>query len=351
MRVLLPVFLLLVWWPELASAQLGGSRTYTFLTLPPSARVAALGGSLIPVVDDDVHQVMFNPATLNPSMHNKLGFSTALYFADINFGYAGFARHAEKWNTTFAGGIQYISYGELERMNIQGFGEGMFKAGEYALMVSGSRTYERFRYGATMKVIISSMERYSSLGLAMDAGVTYKDSTGRFMAGLVVRNLGTQLTTYTPDNREPLPLDIQIGIARQLEHLPVRFTAVFHHIQQFDIRYDDPALSDNQNNLFSGDTTTVAEKSYTIDKIARHVIVGSEFLMGKNFRLRVGYNHQRRQELKLSTRSGLTGFSMGFGFKINRFTLDYGLSRYHLAGASHQFTLSTNLSDFISGLN
>jgi hypothetical protein len=239
----------------------------------------------------------------------------------------------------------------MERMNIQGFGEGMFKAGEYALMLSGSRTYGRFRYGLTGKFILSNMERYSSIGVAVDGGVTYKDSTGRFMAGLVIRNLGAQLTSYVPGNGEPLPLDIQIGVSRQLEHLPVRFTAVFHNLQRFDIRYDDPALVDNQSNIFGGDTTSSAEKSFTFDKISRHLIIGTEFLLGKNLRFRVGYNHQRRQELKLSTRAGLTGFSIGFGLKINRFTLDYGLSQYHLAGASHQFTLSTNITDFISGSN
>lgn len=333
-----------------AYAQLGGSRTYSFLNLTPSARVAALGGSVIPVVDDDVSLVMMNPGALNPDMDNQVSLSTALYYADVNFGYAGYARHIDKWNTTLAGGIQYISYGEMERMNVQGFGEGRFKAAEYALYLSASRMYQRIRYGATLKLITSSMEQYSSTGVALDLGATYKDSTGRFMVGAVVRNLGTQISTYTPDNREPLPLNISVGVARQLEHLPVRFVAVFHNLQQFDIRYDDPNVQEQTGFLGIDSLGAQEESNYTFDKFARHAILSAEFLLGKNLRFRVGYNHMRRQELKLSTRAGLTGFSLGFGLRISKFHLDYSMARYHMAGSSHQFTLATNLEEFIPGL-
>lgn len=331
------------------SAQLGGSRTYSFLNLTPSARVAALGGSLVPVVDDDVGQVMLNPGALNPKMDHQISLSTALYYANINFGYFAYGHHVDKWNTTLAGGIQYISYGEFDRYNAQGIGMGQFKAGEYALYLSAARTYERIRYGVTLKLITSNLEQYSSVGIATDLGATYVDSTGRFMVGAVVRNLGGQISTYTPNNREPLPFNISLGVARQLEHLPVRFVAVFHNLQRFDIRYDDPAVAEEQS-IIGLDSTGTTEKSYTIDKIARHLIVSAEFLLGKNFRIRVGYNHMRRQELKLPTRAGLTGFSLGFGLRISKFHLDYGLSQYHLAGPSHQFTVSTNMHDFIPGL-
>ncbi len=344
------LFGLMIALVQLAWAQLGGSRTYSFLNLTPSARVAALGGSAIPVVDDDVSQVMLNPGALNPEMHNKLSLSTALYYADINFGYMGYAHHVDKWNTTLAGGVQYISYGTFDRINVQGFGQGQFKAAEYALYLSASRTYERIRYGATLKFITSNMEQYSSTGVALDLGATYVDSTGRFMVGAVVRNLGTQLTTYTPDNREPLPLNISVGIARQLEHLPVRFVAVFHNLQQFDIRYDDPNVEEEQDFLGIDSLNASTESNYTFDKIARHAIISAEFLLGKNLRFRVGYNHMRRQELKLSTRAGLTGFSLGFGLRISKFHLDYSMALYHMAGSSHQFTLATNLGDFIPGL-
>lgn len=72
-------------------AQVGGSQIFTFLKLPPSARVAALGGSCIQVMDDDVANVQQNPALLNPQMHRQLSTNWVNYLAGINFGYFGTA--------------------------------------------------------------------------------------------------------------------------------------------------------------------------------------------------------------------------------------------------------------------
>ena len=75
------------------------------------------------------------------------------------------------------------------------------------------------------------------------------------------------------------------------------------------------------------------------------MVFGVEFLPSKSFTLRAGYNYQRRQELKFDSKASTVGFSAGFGLKIKRFRLDYGISRFHLAGSSNLFSLSINLND------
>ena len=50
--------------PLLALAQKGGESTYSFLGLTNSARVAALGGEVISLLDDDINLVFHNPALL-----------------------------------------------------------------------------------------------------------------------------------------------------------------------------------------------------------------------------------------------------------------------------------------------
>jgi hypothetical protein len=344
---ILTVFLTL-FLPIAGFGQIGGSSTYKFLSLPASARVSALGGSLMSVVDDDVNQMVLNPAALNPEMHNRISFNTALYIADVNFGYFGYARNYEKIKTTFGVGMQYISYGKFDRTDESGMITGSFKAGEYAFNISAARAYKQFNYGMTLKFIYSSLEAYSSMGMAIDLGGTYVDSAGRFMAAVTFNNMGTQLSSYVPGNNEPLPMNIQVGIARQFAHLPFRFSIIFNNLQKWNIRYDDP--NNKQNDDIFGDTTNTAEKSYWLDNLARHMIIGGEFLIGKGFRLRVGYNHLRRQELKMVDRSAMVGFSFGVGIKIYRFMVDYSLAGYHLGGASNQFSISTNLQEFIPGM-
>ena len=134
-------------------AQIGGNSIYKFLNLPPSARVAALGGQAAGLVDDDIALMFQNPAALNPEMHNQLTFNTAIYFAGINFGYVGFGRHIEKANTTFGAGIQYIAYGKFDGTDPNGYLTSEFSAGEYALNLTASRNYNKFRYGAHLKAI------------------------------------------------------------------------------------------------------------------------------------------------------------------------------------------------------
>ena len=46
-------------------AQVGGRTTYNFLRLPVSARITALGGSLVTVRDEDLSNAVLNPALLN----------------------------------------------------------------------------------------------------------------------------------------------------------------------------------------------------------------------------------------------------------------------------------------------
>ncbi|MEZ4687123.1 MAG: hypothetical protein R3B47_13960 [Bacteroidia bacterium] len=72
----------------------------------------------------------------------------------------------------------------------------------------------------------------------------------------------------------------------------------------------------------------------------RHVVFGGEFLLGKSLRLG-GYRHIRREELKAQNRAGLAGFSLGFGLRVSRLSLDYGFSPYGVSKVfnTHQFSL------------
>ena len=62
--------------------------------------------------------------------------------------------------------------------------------------------------------------------------------------------------------------------------------------------------------------------------------------------LRFGYNFKRRSELALDNKPGLTGFSWGVGFRVKKLHISYGSARYHLAGSSNHFTITTNLSEY-----
>lgn len=331
-----------------AEAQVGGDHVYTFLNLSPSARITSLGGSLITVKDDDINIAFGNPAVLNASMHQQISFNHNIHLADINNGYAAYGHHVSKWDMTFHGGLQYVTYGDFDATNVLGDITGSFKAAEYAITLgAGKQLYDKLSVGANLKVISSQLESYNSFGISSDFGAFYHDSTSNTSIALVFKNVGLQLSTYDENNRESIPFDIQLGISKRLRHLPFRFSIIAHNLQRWNITYDDP--NSNETTFLFGDGENTENKfGEWVDNFFRHFIFSGEFLFGKkdNFRVRLAYNHFQKQELSVDNVRSLAGFSMGLGLKINRFRIEYGRSFYHLAGGLNHFSISTNLREF-----
>lgn len=326
-------------------SQIGGTSTYSFLSLPNAARIASLGGKLVSVYDDDLNLAFQNPALLNSTMHNHLTFNYVGYFADTKFGYASYA-HKTKAGI-LGGGIHYINYGDFIQADATGRITGNFTASEYALNIMYARPIDSlFTFGINVKPVYNSLEKYNSFGMAFDVGFSYTNRSKLFNASIVMRNIGTQLVVYYKNaDREPLPFDIQLGISQKLEHAPFRLFATAHNLQRFDLSYEVPE-DDGDLTFFNEGSGEKSNVELLADKFMRHLILGTEFTPFSNFYLRLGYNYQRRQELKIDSRTAMVGFSWGFGIKINRFQLSYGRATYHLAGASNHFSVTTNLNEF-----
>jgi hypothetical protein len=327
---------------QVALAQKGGESTYSFLGLANAARVAALGGEVVSLNDDDINMVFHNPALLSPGMHNNFSLNYVNYFAGVNYGYASYAYSAGDIGN-FGAGMHYVNYGTFDRTDELGNIEGTFRASEYALNLFYSRSIldSALTVGANLKPIFSSLEQYTSFGLALDLGVSYYLSSSLTSFGLVFKNMGTQITSYT-GTREQLPFEIQAGITQGLAHAPFRFSLTFQHLEQWDLSYtiqdDDLSFSDGESEASGFDVFA--------DNLMRHVVIGTEFLLGKNFHIDLGYNYKRRKEMMVNSRPGMVGFSAGFGFRVSKFHFSFGRASYHLAGGTSHFSLTTNLSEF-----
>ena len=347
MRLSTPLYFLLLLLSAPAAAQVGGIAAYEFLNLPNSATLAALGGHHIAVMDDDVTLATRNPALLNPQMDGALAVSHAFLPAGINNSYLTYARYRPELRTTFSAGLQYVGYGELTRRDPTGLAQGTFSASDYALSVGAARRIEdRLTVGAHLKVIGSQLAGYGSLGLGIDAAVHYQDTSGRFNITLLARNFGRQLTHYA-DAREPMPFELQVGISRELRYLPFRFSVTYRFLDRWNILYDDPDAVDDFV-LFDPDGTATAGRgpgAVFFDNLARHFVLGGELLIGKrrNLRIRAGYNHGLRRELRLSEFRSGAGYSFGFAWYTRRFSVAYGRGTYHLGGGVNQLTIGTTL--------
>ena len=320
-------------------AQIGGETTYQFLELTNSARIAALGGNQVAINDStDLNLPYHNPSLLHKEMEQLVLVNYVNYFADVNYGYASFAKSYDSLGV-FALGMHYINYGDFQEATETGELTGThFKAAEYALHIMYANNYKRLRYGATLKPILSVFESYQSFGIAADLGISFASKNRLTNVGLVARNLGTQITTYYEDgNREPIPFDVQAGISTRLQHAPAILSLTLQHLNHWDLAWYEPAENSDILDIFE------REESFS-KQFMRHVVLGVELLPSENFTIRAGYNYQRRQELKYEEKLSTVGFSIGFGLKIKRFHLDFATSRFHLAGSSNLFSLAINLN-------
>lgn len=328
-------------------AQIGGQDAFEFLNLTQSSRVTALGGTLASVIDGDVTLGYSNPAVLNEQMHSQLSFNHNFHFADISHGFAVGAYHHSNSKTTFQLGFNYVNYGNFIRADNFGNQQGEFDAGETAITIGAGRAInQRMRAGINLKLASSSFDVYRAMGVAADFGLTYENPESQFTVGLVAKHMGSMLSSYS-NRRESLPFDLQLGLSKRFKYLPFRFTVTVHHLHQWSLRLDEANQSD-QINFLGGETIEQSQFSKGLDNLFRHFIFSGEFLVGpnENFKIRLGYNHMRRKELSVSEFRSLSGLSLGFGFKINRFRIDYGLGYYHLAGAVNHLSFSVNLDSF-----
>ncbi|MFK7969975.1 MAG: type IX secretion system protein PorQ [Bacteroidia bacterium] len=325
-------------------SQIGGRSPFDFMRMSASGRVVAMGGENVSIMDDDIHLGWHNPALVNDSMHGRLGLSVSNYLGDLTLGYAGYSRTSDKLGSWHAG-IHYLSAGQFDGYDALGNPQTGYNAGEYALVVGLSRPIGPFRYGANLKYMWATLASgYSSAtsALAVDVGASYQSKSKLFMAGMVIKNSGLIVSSpIVTGEQEGLPLELQVGFSNKLRYMPLRFSVTFTNLEHPNLIYEDP----NAPPRFDLNGQIIEEPDPFLDNLVRHVVFGGEFLLGKSLRVRGGYRHLRRQELKALNRNGLAGFSLGFGLRVGRLAFDYGYSAFGVSNTfnTHQFSLLMSL--------
>jgi len=323
----------------LASGQVGGESTYQFLNLISSPRQAALGGKVLTNVDYDVTQALYNPATINVEMDNQLALNYVSYLGGIGYGTAAFAHTIDRRTQTIHAGVTYVNYGEFDGFDEDGNSTGTFSGSETALSVGYASQigYSDFYFGANLKVITSKLEQYSSFGAAADLGLIYINEYLDFNAALVIRNFGSQITTYA-DLNEQLPFEVSLGLSQTLEHVPIRWHVTLENLQEWPIAQPNPA---RESMDLSGNSTS--ENVGFVGQVIRHTIVGLELFPESGFNIRLGYNFRRGEELRIVDQRNFSGISTGIGIKMNKMRFSYTHAKYTSAANANFFGLQIDL--------
>lgn len=321
-------YLTLLLFPYSLLAQIGGQLDYQSLNLTANARTAALSGSAVSLADGDISQFFENPAVLDSVNDKGVFVHINPYFADVSNLSFACSFDVGKLNG-LAIGLQYINFGEFEATDATGISSGTFRANDYVMYAGKAHQLGAFTLGVNLKFIHSSLDTYATSALAADLGGLFRINKNWSVA-MVFENSGFVLSSG--DISKPsLPFDVKIGTTFKPEYMPFRFTITSNNLVQSNLTLEEEG---------SGRNNTV------IDNILKRINFGTELLLSKNLQLLFGYNHKRRQDLRLETIGGGAGFSYGLMIKIKQIELRFSRARYHAAGGTSFISLQTNFNDF-----
>lgn len=337
-----------------------GSSVFSFLDLPASARLTALGGDNVAISDADISMAMCNPALLNGKTDMKLSMNFCYYmegtmFGSViyghNFGRSKIEAAIDDPNAIakpnyFAVGIHYLDYGTMkyadEMGNLTG---GSFGARD--ILINGMYARQlgpMFTVGATMKVIVSNYESYTSLALGADVGAHFRTKDSTFQMGLTLQNIGWQLKGFYPGMpQEILPINLQLGIHYRIPKTPFQLGMTIHNLQSPRLGYEytnprkDPLKEERESTEIG-----------VADMIFRHTIFYLDIMpKSEKFYLSVSYNHRRRQEMNLSDQRSIAGLALGAGLRLKPVQIGFGFSQLTKNNYSYHVSLALNINNLL----
>ncbi|MBK9284604.1 MAG: type IX secretion system protein PorQ [Sphingobacteriaceae bacterium] len=331
--------------------QVGGTKSYRFLDIPMTARAAALGGSNMCIWGDDINLIYSNPALLNPSMSKQVTFNYSNYIGDLNFGYLAYGHDLKKYGT-IGGGIQFFNYGKLQGYDEFGEKTNQFKANDYNIGLNYAKSLEdsSFNIGIAFKTLISQYDVYRSFGNAIDFGITYHHDNGLTLS-LLAKNIGWIYKSYSNllPKKEPLPQNVQLGLSYKLSKAPFRMFVIYDQLNKWNQRYISPVDTAGKTSPFNSEEVPKDSSKWQKfskrfsaggDNFLRHITIGTEIVITKNFMVRIAYNHRRQREMILPERRGVNGLSLGFGFRIKKMGFAYSFTKMAFPGNSSIFSFT-----------
>lgn len=260
---------------------------FTFLTVSPSARGAALGEAMT-AVGGDVSSFFWNPALLMDSKGSSFSAQENFFIQRSDHTYLGFAVKQKKWGTGVSLNMRHI--GDLElRQTASTDPLGTFSENEAAFSAG-------FAYAATPsllagvsgKVLYQKLDVYDHFGTGADLGVVYKVNSKL--------NLGTSLLNFGPDFK----------LVSEPSRLPLSFRTGASFVWR-DFLFASDILFPRGQNAHTG---WGVERSF------------------RNLTLRAGYQTGYDEK----------NFSAGLGIHYRNFRLDYAFVPYQSnLGSAHRF--------------
>jgi len=198
-----------------SSATAAQTSGFAFLRIPAGARAVAMSGAFTAVTGDPM-ALHYNPAAISTTTGKTITSTYTSYMMDMHAGYLGWTTHRE--NDAIGVALNYFYGGTFIRTTMEdptGTGE-EFSTNSMAVSGSWSRPIsDRFRVGATGRLIYSEIDTYNAHAVAFDLGAIWLPGPEGMTAGAAIRNAGVQTKAFYEEN-DPMPTELAVGISQNL---------------------------------------------------------------------------------------------------------------------------------------
>ncbi len=273
-----------------------GSTTAQFLKLGIGAQSAGMGNA-VTSVNNGTDAIYWNPANLSYIDKKELSFSHTIWFEDVNYEWLAFALPTTEYGV-FGFGLQYVSYGSIDRVDNTNTSDGSFSPLDMAIYLSYANSYDNLDFGFNLKYIYSKIEESAS-AIALDLGAKYRLDNDKTSFGAAITNLGTDMKFNK--ETESLPFLFKVGAAHYL-------------LDDWLVSLDLNFPKDNEFYFNLG-------TQYSIE-------VADDL----KFALRAGYEGRNKDI------PGFNWINLGFGLEYLDFKFDYAFVPYGDIGMTHRFS-------------
>jgi len=281
-----------------------GTSAFPFLKINIGARSCGMAGAFTGLADDE-SALYYNPSGIAFLEGKRFIFEYHNYFADLQSGFVGFIRPI--WQNKMLGvSIDYLNYGEFIKTDLEGNNLGTFGGSDVMISTSlAMKQGDYFAYGGSLKLIYEKLERFSATGVAMDLSAKYQSNRAHYSAGIMIQNIGFQLSALGT-KKDKLPLTLRVGGAAKPRGLPMRVAA-----------------------------DVIVPVDNGID-----FAVGTEYFALKPLYVRIGWNSYGSNYRIEGSDDKWAGLGVGFGFDYRRIQISYSYTPAADLGDSHRITVS-----------
>ncbi|MDH3892550.1 MAG: PorV/PorQ family protein [candidate division Zixibacteria bacterium] len=281
-----------------------GTSAFPFLKINIGARPIAMGGAATGLADDEA-ALYYNPAGITGFKEKRWIGGYHNYFLDMQSGFFGMIFPLDE-QSSIAGHLDYLGYGEFVETDTSGRLLGTFGGADMVLAATYSRLIGyNLSLGVTAKYIYERVQEFSASGIAVDLGARYSDDRERFTGGVMVQNLGKQLSSLG-EEKYRLPLTFRGGVSYRPVGLPL---------------------------LLATDLILPVDNDFDF-------AIGGEYHELKPLYLRLGWNSFGSNYRAGNSDDKWAGLSVGCGFDYKRLHFAYAFAPGADLGDSHRITVT-----------